>query len=72
MELGVVGFQLAVFGMRQETPQVRPETLDPDTVRLSGVQIEVLGGGQEGGSLLPLAIPERSWWMELLPWEWRA
>lgn len=49
LELGVVGFELAVFGMRQETPQVRPETQDPDTVRLSGVQVEVLGGGQEGG-----------------------
>lgn len=44
-----MGFELAAFGIKQETPQVRPETQDPDTVRLSGVQVELLGGGQEGG-----------------------
>lgn len=40
---------------------------------LRGVQVEVFGGGQQGGgcSLLPLALLERSWLMELLPWEWR-
>lgn len=32
-----------------------------------------LGVGRKGGgcSLLPLALLEKSWLMELLPWEWR-
>lgn len=49
---------------------MRPGTQDSGQSSWLGFKI-FAGLGRKGGSLLPLALPERSCLMELLLWEWR-
>lgn len=67
--VGVAFVLRAVFGMRQGTDL----GLSIQTLCSLGFKLKSWGGGaQEGRGLsAALALPERCWWMELLPWEWR-